>query len=250
MRRVKPTTTKARVRQAMPPSRKARGVEPPAWAATPPVLSCMAMAGDSTEMLMATASQVRNDPRASWALSGTTLGASPARSPSLAICPPWLWSLGCAVSAVLVVPGREVGPSGASLGHRPATCASLLFGRLLELVLEGRYELGREVLLGLDLPPGEEGLGALHAHGLPHPVEQQLSQVDVVPDPQAHQEVHVPRDDHDVLGLRQLPDGPGDGSQVLAGHGRHGQVDHDRVTEGGPVHLHRVAADDPVTLQA
>src|SRR5579875_1182834 len=64
MRRVKPTTTKPRARQPMPPSRKESGVEPPATAATPPVLSCMAMAGDRTEMLMATASMVRSEPRA------------------------------------------------------------------------------------------------------------------------------------------------------------------------------------------
>ena len=48
----------------MPPSRKASGVEPPATAATPPVLSCIAMAGESTEILMAMASLVRNDPLA------------------------------------------------------------------------------------------------------------------------------------------------------------------------------------------
>src|SRR3954470_21712803 len=57
-------TTKASARQPIPPSRVDSGVEPPATAATPPVLSCMAMPGERTETLIATASMVRNWPLA------------------------------------------------------------------------------------------------------------------------------------------------------------------------------------------
>ena len=46
----------------MPPMSIASGVEPPATAAMPPVLSCIAIPGESTETLMATASMVRSWP--------------------------------------------------------------------------------------------------------------------------------------------------------------------------------------------
>src|SRR4051812_7607920 len=108
MRRVNPMTTKASARQPIPPSRVDSGVDPPATAATPPVLSCMAMPGESTETLIAIASMVRNCPLASWP---TWASASPGSA--LLICaalrssPEWWWS--CAPSylswsTVVVVP--------------------------------------------------------------------------------------------------------------------------------------------------
>src|ERR1700729_3054936 len=59
-------TTKASARQAMPPSRNARGVEPPLVAATPETLSSIAMPGASTDTEIAMASGSRSVPRASW----------------------------------------------------------------------------------------------------------------------------------------------------------------------------------------
>src|ERR1700691_3122268 len=59
-------TTKASARQAMPPSRNARGVEPPLVAATPETLSSIAMPGASTDTEIAMASGSRRVPRASW----------------------------------------------------------------------------------------------------------------------------------------------------------------------------------------
>ncbi len=84
MRRVKPMTTNPRVRQATPPSTNDSGVEPPATPATPPVLSAMAMPGASTDTLMAMASDVRSEPRASCPeLEVTsTMGADSDMSPS------------------------------------------------------------------------------------------------------------------------------------------------------------------------
>src|ERR1700679_3373060 len=66
IRRVNPMTTKASARQAMPPSRNARGVEPPLVAATPETLSSIAMPGASTDTAIAMASGGRRVPRASW----------------------------------------------------------------------------------------------------------------------------------------------------------------------------------------
>src|SRR3954447_11475362 len=67
----------------MPPSRNASGVEPPAVPATPPVLSCIAIAGDSTEMLIATASTVRNVPRAKPCPPGPVSATRPVSIPWL-----------------------------------------------------------------------------------------------------------------------------------------------------------------------
>src|ERR1700679_4026697 len=73
IRRGNPMTTKASARQAMPPSRNAKGVEPPLVAATPDTLSSIAMPGASTETEIAIASGSRRVPRAS-ASSRATLG--------------------------------------------------------------------------------------------------------------------------------------------------------------------------------
>ena len=83
IRRVNPITTKASARQAMPPSRKASGVEPPATAATPVTLSSMAIPGAITDTEMAMASQSRSEPCASSPLpapgirSGLVLAMAP-----------------------------------------------------------------------------------------------------------------------------------------------------------------------------
>ena len=57
----------------MPPSRNAKGVEPPLVAATPETLSSIAMPGASTETEIAMASGSRSVPRAS-ASARATLG--------------------------------------------------------------------------------------------------------------------------------------------------------------------------------
>src|SRR6202035_5433635 len=64
-------TTKASARQAMPPSRNARGVEPPLVAATPETLSSIAMPGASTDTEIAMASGSRSVPRASASVRAT-----------------------------------------------------------------------------------------------------------------------------------------------------------------------------------
>src|SRR6185312_16827376 len=64
-------TTKASARQATPPSRNARGVEPPLVAATPETLSSIAMPGASTDMEIAMASGSRSVPRASLSAVAT-----------------------------------------------------------------------------------------------------------------------------------------------------------------------------------
>src|SRR6185312_12031920 len=81
-------TTKASARQATPPSRNARGVEPPLVAATPETLSSIAMPGASTDMEIAMASGSRSVPRASlsavatlgpeliWAMGGVPFTAA------------------------------------------------------------------------------------------------------------------------------------------------------------------------------
>src|ERR1700761_107967 len=65
IRRVNPMTTKASARQAIPPSRNARGVEPPLVAATPETLSSIAMPGASRDTEIAMASGSRSVPRGS-----------------------------------------------------------------------------------------------------------------------------------------------------------------------------------------
>src|SRR5690349_15340236 len=62
-------TTKASARQAMPPSRNASGVDPPATAATPVTLSSIAMPGAITDTEIAMASHRRSEPCASSPLS-------------------------------------------------------------------------------------------------------------------------------------------------------------------------------------
>src|SRR5580692_12410640 len=87
-------TTKASARQAMPPSRNARGVEPPLVAATPETLSSIAMPGASTDTEIAMASGNRRVPRAS-ASARATLG------------PELIWAMGGSLSCVLL--GHEDG---------------------------------------------------------------------------------------------------------------------------------------------
>src|SRR5947208_7025488 len=58
--RVKPITTNASARHAMPPTRKANGVDVPANVAANVVLYAMAMAGDRTATAIATASMVES----------------------------------------------------------------------------------------------------------------------------------------------------------------------------------------------
>src|ERR1700684_4623158 len=88
-------TTKASARQAMPPSRNAKGVEPPLVAATPDTLSSIAMPGASTETEIAIAAGSRRVPRAS-ASSRATLG------------PELIWAMGRFLT-VRVLLGHEDG---------------------------------------------------------------------------------------------------------------------------------------------
>ena len=62
---MKPITTNASARQAMPPSRNASGVEPPATIDTPDTLSSIAIPGAITDTEIAMASQILSEPWAS-----------------------------------------------------------------------------------------------------------------------------------------------------------------------------------------
>src|SRR6201996_6234507 len=146
IRRVNPMTTKASARQAIPPSRNARGVEPPLVAATPETLSSIAMPGASTGTEIAMASGSRSVPRASSLPVATP---SSERVSAMEDVP--FTAAGEAQPALRPVLGRARSPA---VGGQPAS--GVLLGHQEGLVVQDVVE-GKRHAVAL-VQPRQEGL--------------------------------------------------------------------------------------------
>src|ERR1700728_1542651 len=139
-------TTKASARQAMPPSRNARGVEPPLVAATPETLSSIAMPGASTDTEIAMASGSRRVPRASWL---------PVATPDSER----VWAMGRVPFTAAGVWGRPYGRFWVGRGHLPLgnqAVSGVLLGHQDGLVIQDVVEGKRDAVARVE--PGQEGL--------------------------------------------------------------------------------------------